>query len=176
METNTLLVLNEKSIRSLDNKFDVCFSVDDNVGGTNFMFDPYFKFYPDSSSVDKNRNVYRIHFLNPPGWTKHSSRWITPETMSGPTKKLLISALSSAAIYSYRDREGKMVDVSTTVWGALCLLCDEMHGTHLHGKPMPDYNNIKFQKSRTAEKDEEKEEKTKNDKSNNKSRTSRSRK
>ena len=173
--------LQENSITSIDHKYqNICFSIDSGQTKTNFIYDPYFKFYPEASSPTKSRTVYRIYFKNPPGWTVHKSPWIAPTTMDKDVKDKLIGGLLSPTILKYRDpRTNKMVSVSTTVWNALTILCSAMYyydGLDISGIPMPDYTKITYLKSRTAENDEEKEEKNKNDKSSNKSRTSRSRK
>lgn len=148
-ENNIVLALNETSIRSLDKKFNVCFSVDPSQTETNFKYDPYFKFYPDSSSPTKAVYVYRIYFTNPPQWTNHKSNWKTSTTMNRATRKLLMDALSSSAIYTYKDESGKEINMSTTVWGALTLFCDQNFGTQLHGTMMPNYLDIEFAEHRS---------------------------
>ena len=76
-------------------KHNLYFAIDGDNLPRNEKYDPYFKYYPNCTSLSgdmKDQHVFRIYF-NRAVYTKHRGKGITPTTMNGEEKKLLITAL-----------------------------------------------------------------------------------
>ena len=93
-------------------KHNLFFAVDGDNQPRNEKFDPYFKYYPNCSSLSgdmTNQHVFRIYFTRAV-YTKHRGKGTTPLTMNGDEKKLLITALQMTV---------KWENTEMTLWEAL---------------------------------------------------------